>query len=68
MFKVLLLALAVWIVLTIMKQRRSPPPETKTGNMVSCAVCGVHVPESEAIASNGRHYCCEAHRQQRDQA
>jgi uncharacterized protein len=30
--------------------------------MVSCAQCGVHLPESEAIQKDGKHYCCEEHR------
>jgi uncharacterized protein len=30
--------------------------------MVACASCGVHLPESDAIESSGRHYCCEEHR------
>jgi uncharacterized protein len=68
MLKLLLLLLAVWIVLTILKQRRSPSStETMGGSMVRCAVCGIHLPESEAIASGGRHYCSEAHFLQRDQ-
>jgi hypothetical protein len=69
MLKLLLLLLGVWIVLTILKQRRRPPAtETRTGTMVSCAVCDIHLPESEAIASGGKHYCCEAHFMQRSQA
>lgn len=38
--------------------RRPPAPE----KMVTCARCGVHLPESEAVLANGRIYCCEAHR------
>lgn len=69
MLKFLLLLLAVWIILTILKQRRPPPStETKNGTMVRCAVCDVHLPESEAISSGGRHYCSEAHFLQRDQS
>jgi uncharacterized protein len=69
MLKLLLLLLGVWIVLTILKQRRHPSAtETKTGTMVRCDVCGVHLPESEAIASSDRHYCSEAHFLQRKQA
>jgi uncharacterized protein len=69
MLKLLLLLLAVWVVLTILKQRRPPSSkETKTGTMVRCAICGVHLPESEAISSSGRHYCSEAHFLQRDQS
>lgn len=30
--------------------------------MVACAHCGVHIPESESLASLGNHYCSEEHR------
>jgi hypothetical protein len=30
--------------------------------MVACRHCGVYVPESEAIAADGAHYCSAAHR------
>lgn len=35
-------------------------------DMVRCQVCGVNMPRSEAIVSQGRTYCCEDHRR-RDQ-
>ncbi|WP_211165949.1 PP0621 family protein [Azoarcus sp. TTM-91] len=30
--------------------------------ILECAHCGIHVPESEGLAEQGRFYCCEAHR------
>ena len=39
----------------------APRPAEK---MVSCARCGVHLPESEAIVVAGRPYCCPEHSQQ----
>lgn len=30
--------------------------------MVACARCGVHLPESEAVQAEGRHFCSEEHR------
>jgi uncharacterized protein len=41
------------------KPKVAPPPE----NMVVCARCGVHLPESDALIEGTRVYCCEAHRQ-----
>jgi len=38
--------------------RRDPTPE----KMVTCAHCGVHLPESEGVAEGDRVYCSEAHR------
>lgn len=37
---------------------RDPAPE----KMVTCAHCGVHLPESDAIREGGRAYCTRAHR------
>ncbi len=36
----------------------SPDPE----KMVSCAHCGVYLPESDSVSDGGLAYCCEAHR------
>lgn len=30
--------------------------------MVSCDVCRLNVPQSEALSANGRWYCCDEHR------
>ncbi|MBI2277649.1 MAG: hypothetical protein HYU74_09880 [Dechloromonas sp.] len=38
--------------------RSDPPPE----KMVTCAHCGVHLPESDALQEGGRAYCNAAHR------
>jgi len=39
---------------------RIPAPEA----MMQCAVCGVHLPASEARFARGRVYCSDAHRDQ----
>ncbi len=31
-------------------------------DMVRCRYCGVHVPRSESIISDGIPFCCDAHR------
>jgi uncharacterized protein len=31
-------------------------------DMVRCQTCGVNLPRSEAILSQGRIYCCDEHR------
>lgn len=38
---------------------RVAPPE----RIVACAYCGVHVPESEAVADDGQMFCGDSHRQ-----
>jgi uncharacterized protein len=63
--KILLLALAIWLLLTILKNYRrnldAPPPAARGGNMVRCERCAIYVPESESILKDGKRYCCEAH-------
>ena len=31
--------------------------------MVSCDYCGLHISEKEAVSSENKYYCSEAHRQ-----
>lgn len=41
----------------------STPRQAKASEkMVSCAQCGVYLPESDGIVDGERAYCCEAHR------
>ena len=52
--KLLLLALAIWMILLLLKQYRrgvQPPraPRMESQDMVSCKECGVHLPKSESI-------------------
>lgn len=47
--------------------RKTPPPASGAApvvpeRMVRCAHCGVHLPESDALADGGVHYCNAAHR------
>lgn len=30
--------------------------------MVSCAHCGLHVPQADAVPAGDRYFCCEDHR------
>ncbi len=39
-----------------------PPGRSHDIRMVRCAHCGVHVPEPEAIRSQGHDYCSAEHR------
>ncbi len=50
---------------------QAPPapaqPEVATEKMVSCAHCGIHLPQSEALAGPGSlHFCGDEHRLQYD--
>jgi len=41
-------------------QRGAPVAEIE--QMVACAHCGLHVPESESVRGGGSFYCSEEHR------
>ncbi|MBL8431321.1 MAG: hypothetical protein J0M01_02625 [Dechloromonas sp.] len=63
----LLIALVAAIWWVWKKRAQRPAPRTPGGardpeRMVVCAHCGVHLPQSDSIAANGAHFCCEAHR------
>lgn len=51
-------------------QAPPPPPAQAVGaaeKMVSCAHCGIHLPQSEAIDGPGAlHFCSQEHRLQYD--
>ena len=67
MGRLILLALAVvvlvWLVRRAIAARRrgAPPRDPRTGELVRCAHCGVHLPRGEARALDGRDYCSEEH-------
>ena len=69
MLKILLLALAIWLLITVLKRysRNMQAPAKKAEHaetMVQCALCGLHLPKSDSVTVNNYHYCCEEHSQQ----
>lgn len=46
------------------RPRRDPGADRRAEaeDMVRCRECGVNLPRSEALLSQGRTYCCEEHR------
>jgi uncharacterized protein len=42
---------------------RATPPQENAEAMVRCAVCGVHLPRTDAAAGKHAIYCSGAHRQ-----
>lgn len=70
MAKLILIAIAIWLIITVLKRYRKgidQPDRGATkhqGNseaMVQCAHCGIHLPESESIESHGQYFCSQAH-------
>jgi uncharacterized protein len=67
-----LLLIALFVVVLLMLRKiqasrsgvRPPPAPRAPERMVKCAYCGVNQPVSESILTDGRYYCCIAHRQE----
>jgi uncharacterized protein len=57
------LAFVIYLLLRSSRVRRSRPRgDRPVESMVACEGCGVHLPRSEALVSQGRFYCSEEHR------
>jgi hypothetical protein len=69
MFKILLLAIAVWLIIKIVKayqqnldsQSNAKQNKTSPEEMVRCKSCGVHHPISESFLVEGHYFCSLAH-------
>lgn len=70
MAKLILIAIAAWLLVTIVKRYQAsinkatkPADDTKISSqdMVQCAHCGLHHPKAESIAKDGLFYCTEQH-------
>jgi uncharacterized protein len=79
--KLILIAVGVLVIFWLLRRALSGPrsrggaprdgdasPGEATGDLVSCAHCGVNLPKGEAYAARGvppgaagRHYCSEEH-------
>ncbi len=65
LFAVLYVAYLVWRHNRIAEQRREAPRAGGSAPqvMVSCAQCGLHLPQPDALrGKDGRYYCCQEHR------
>lgn len=73
--RILLIALAVGVVMWLLRSRRVSDKGSASGSgeaggrqgaapgrMVRCAVCALHLPASDAVADGGTFYCGEEHR------
>jgi len=56
--------LVVWLFRSMNRKSDAvkPPRQKNVEDMVRCQVCGVNLPRSEALMSQGRFYCCDQHR------
>jgi uncharacterized protein len=64
--RLLLLAALFYIVYAWLRRAattaRAPGPAASQENMVTCAHCGVYLPQSESLSAGGRSYCSDEHR------
>jgi uncharacterized protein len=68
--KLVLFLLAVFALLWLLRgsvrrnlpPRAGPPTSTAPQQMVTCSMCGVHLPRDEALPGRGGVFCDEAHR------
>ena len=66
LLRIIIILFGLWLILKIIKRAlgsRENHPSTKPpiAKMAACAHCGVHLPESESIQKDEKHYCCEEH-------
>jgi uncharacterized protein len=66
MIKYLLLAAFVYFVFAWLQRSaagaRKSAQSAAQENMVTCAHCGVHLPQSESVSEGSRIFCSDAHR------
>jgi len=70
MGRLIVIAVAVLIVVWLLRRALSRPPTggsgpagagEQQGELVTCARCDVNLPKSEARSAGGRFYCSEEH-------
>ncbi|MCC6916584.1 PP0621 family protein [Nitrosomonas sp.] len=64
-FLIVFILLVFWLLKRLKpKQKLSyDMPAEIVEDMVRCAYCGVHHPQSESISENGQNFCCTRHQQ-----
>jgi len=68
LFRIILVALAVWIIIRLWQSRKTKSkqvsrktPGKAIPTMVPCAVCAMHIPDSEALKRGDKYYCSQQH-------
>jgi uncharacterized protein len=66
LFAILFVVYLAWRNARVQRGGGTPPPAGRPGQpqeMVSCPVCGLHLPRQEALVGpSGRYFCCVEHR------
>jgi uncharacterized protein len=72
--KIILVVLGLMLAWWILKGYRrrvdrrdgAPSRPAEAESMVQCAQCGVHLPRSESLLTQGLYFCCADHRRQHE--
>ncbi len=70
LLRVILLAVAIWLIFRIVKRYLNRPSKTSSrippepGDMVRCEQCGLHIPKIEAVRDNDHYFCSKQHLEQ----
>ena len=68
LFFVLIAVLFLWLIASYRRtlkkrqEERKGPASLEGEDMVRCIHCGVHLPRSESITSEGKYFCSDEHR------
>lgn len=77
MFKLLMLGLLAWILVSILRKKltnhtNKQPPGSKDAKpaeaVIPCQYCGVHIPQSSAISHKQQYFCSQQHRDAHEMA
>lgn len=64
LFWIALIAAAFWLWRRLTQKKAPTTQQQGSLPMVRCAQCGMHVPQDQALQSQGRWYCSQAHLEQ----
>lgn len=66
--RLIVLAVIAVLIYALLKQllrgwtrKELPPRPQRRGTMVRCALCGLHIPEQEALHANDKYFCSNKH-------
>ncbi len=71
MFKLLILIVIIGGVYYFYRRVKGKPPAAqppveRSTRAVKCELCGLHIPEQEAVHANNHIYCCQDHANKAD--
>ena len=66
LFRLLIIALIIGGIFYIYRRLKNAPskpqqPQERSTHAVKCELCGLHVPEHEAVRRDNHIYCCRDH-------